>query len=232
MKMQYRPQLLIFDLDGTLAHTLPQLALAAQAVARALNIPVPDNETVSNFVGNGVTMLLARTIAGRKDVDLAQIPTELQQQARELFNKFYTAGLGENFMVYPGVAEGLARFKKLGILCAVATNKPETFARPLLGHMQLASSLDFILGGEVLPVRKPDPEPLFYVCRNLGVDPACALMVGDSVNDIQAGQNAGMPTAAFTYGYNGGHDVREFAPDYVFDHFPELSALIEELPAR
>ncbi len=231
MKLQHQPRLLIFDLDGTLAHTLPQLALAAQAVARALDIKVPDSRTVANFVGNGVTMLLARTIAGRMDVDLAQIPSDMQRQARELFNQFYTAGLSENFMVYPGVAEGLARFKELGLLCAVVTNKPESFARPLLGYMQLSCHLDFILGGEVLPVRKPDPEPLFYVCRQLGVDPACALMVGDSVNDIQAGQNAGMPTAAFTYGYNGGHDVREFAPDYVFDHFEQLTSLIESLSA-
>ncbi len=232
MILKQRPELLLFDLDGTLAHTVPQLALAAQQVARALKVKVPSVQEVSHYVGNGVTMLLARTLSGRFDVDLKDVDVNLQQQARQLFNQFYSEGLSRNFEVYPGVREGLERFRQARLLNAVVTNKPEVFAKPLLGFMGLAPFLDFILGGEVLPVRKPDPAPLLYVCSKLGVDPEAALMVGDSVNDIKAGQNAGIATVAFTYGYNGGHDVREFGPDYVFDSFVGLTSLIESLPER
>lgn len=230
--LQFRPELLIFDLDGTLAHTLPQLAKAAQQVAREMGLKVPLDQEVANYVGNGVTMLLARTIAGRKDVTTADVPEELQKQARALFNKIYSAGLSRDFVVYPGVKDGLRHFKEIGLKCAVVTNKPEIFAKPLLGFMGLTPYFDFILGGEVLDKRKPDPAPLFYVCDKLQVSAAHSLMVGDSVNDIKAGQNAGMPTAAFTYGYNGGNDVRGFAPDCVFDKFAGLTACIDALPPR
>lgn len=231
-QLSVRPSLIMFDLDGTLAHTLPQLALAAQQVAKALHIRVPTTEEVSTYVGNGVTMLLARTLAGRFDVTVNDVDSSLQKQARELFNRFYKEGLKENFAVYPHVTEGLQNFRDMGIKLAVVTNKPDMFARPLLGYMGLAPYFDLILGGEILDKRKPDPTPLYYVCDKLGVPYDRALMVGDSVNDIQAGHNAHIPVVAFTYGYNGGHDVRESNPAYVFDSFAQLTELIAGLPPQ
>ncbi len=230
--MHYRPELLLFDLDGTLAHTVPQLALAAQETAQALNIKAPSLDEVAHFVGNGVMMLLTRTIVGRFEAQITDVDPKLLQQARKIFNERYLQGLPRNFTVYPGVKTGLEHFNALGLKCAVVTNKPQMFAKPLLELMGLSSYFAYILGGEVLPVRKPDPKPLLYVCEKLQVKPEHALMVGDSVNDIKAGQNAAIPTVAFSYGYNGGHDVREFNPDYAFDSFDELTTLIDSLPPR
>ncbi len=231
MKLSCRPELMLFDLDGTLAHTVPQLALAAQQTARELQLTPPSLEAVAHFVGNGVMMLLTRTICGRFDVTLNDVDAALLARAREIFNQRYLAGLNANFSVYPGVKDGLEQFNRLGIKCAVVTNKPQMFATPLIRLMGLEPYFAYILGGEVLAVRKPDPAPLLYVCSKLQIAPEHALMVGDSVNDIQAGQRAGMATVAFSYGYNGGHDVREFKPDYALDAFAELTALIVNLPA-
>ena len=225
-KLQKRPVLMLFDLDGTLAHTLPQLGLATKAVAARLQLKVPSDDDMANYVGNGVTMLLARTIASRFDVDINSLDPALMQQARTLFNEEYLKVLDRDFIIYDGVKEGLQVFKDKGIKLAVVTNKPETFAKPLLNYMGLTPYFDFILGGEVLKERKPDPTPLFYVCGTLDEKPSDCIMVGDSANDILAGQKAKMVTVAFTYGYNCHKDVRESDPDYVFDSFKSLNSLI------
>lgn len=230
MKLSKKPQAILFDLDGTLAHTLPQLSIAASQVAQAMGIEPPSLSSMSNYVGNGVAMLLGRVILGRHDIDLKDIKPEELTKARELFSQFYTQGLDKNFEVYPGVKEGIIAFHDQGIKLGVVTNKPHSFALPLLSYMGLDQYMGCILGGEVLEQRKPDPAPLLYVCEQLGVKPEDALMVGDSINDVKAGQNANMPTVVFTYGYDGGYDVRTCCKaDYLFETFDELTSLINSL---
>ena len=231
MSLLTKPKAILFDLDGTLAHTLPQLSIAASEVAKEMGIEPPSLESMSNYVGNGVAMLLGRVILGRHDITLNDIRPEQLTKARELFAKYYTQGLDKNFEVYPGVKEGIESFYNQGIKLAVVTNKPHVFAVPLLAHMGLDKYMGCILGGEVLDKRKPDPAPLLHVCEQLGVAPEQALMVGDSINDVKAGQNAHMPTVVFTYGYDGGYDVRTCCKaDYLFDSFGELTELINSLP--
>lgn len=231
MALVKQPQAILFDLDGTLAHTLPQLSIAATKVAQEMGIEPPSLGSMSKYVGNGVAMLLGRVILGRHDISLNEIKPEQLTQARELFAKFYSAGLAENFEVYTGVVEGIKYFHKQGIKLGVVTNKPHVFAEPLIKFMGLEPYMDCVLGGEVLASRKPDPEPLFHVLNKLGVAPENALMVGDSINDVKAGQNAKVPTVVFTYGYDGGYDVRTCCKaDYIFDTFFELTALIKHLP--
>lgn len=231
MQLIKRPQAMLFDLDGTLAHTLPQLSVAACKVACSMNLPAPSQEQMASYVGNGVAMLLSRVIMGRHDITLDQVPAEKLQQARTLFAKYYSEGLHQDFEVYPHVKEGLELFSKMGIALGVVTNKPHVFAEPLLGYMGLAPYFRAILGGEVLDKRKPDPSPLFYVLDKMGVSAKHAVMVGDSLNDVKAGENAHMPTVAFTYGYNGGYDLHtDCHPDYLFNNFQQLIDLISSLP--
>ena len=232
MELQRRPQAMIFDLDGTLIHTLPQLSRAVCRVAHEMGLAEPDGKTMSEYVGNGVAMLLGRILVGRHDVDLKEIPEDKRDQARALFNKYYAEGLSQDFELYAGVKEGLEYFHSLGIKLLLVTNKPHIFAKPLMGHAGLAPLFSVILGGEVLDKRKPDPAPLFHVLEKVGIKPEDAVMVGDSINDVKAGENAHMPTVAFTYGYNGGYDLHTSChPDYLFDSFSELTALIKRLPA-
>ena len=221
------PKLIMFDLDGTLAHTLPQLTQAVCAVAQDLGFKVPSAEEVSCYVGNGMDLLLARAILGRKDITLAEVPAEQLAKARESFSRHYMAGLKENFEVYPGVLEGLQNFKRMGIKLAVVSNKPNKFVRPLMEYMGFWPYLDLAMGGEVLPKKKPDPMPLNYVLKRYGIEPHEAMMVGDSNNDIRAGKNAGVVTVALTYGYNGGQDLHEEHPDYLYDDFVSFAAQVE-----
>ncbi len=221
------PKLIMFDLDGTLAHTLPQLTQAVCAVAQDLGFKVPSTEEVSCYVGNGMDLLLARAILGRKDITLAEVPAEQLAKARESFSRHYMAGLKENFEVYPGVLEGLQNFKRMGIKLAVVSNKPNKFVRPLMEYMGFWPYLDLAMGGEVLPKKKPDPMPLNYVLKRYGIEPHEAMMVGDSNNDIRAGKNAGVVTVALTYGYNGGQDLHEEHPDYLYDDFVSFAAQVE-----
>ena len=186
-KLTVLPKALLFDLDGTLANTIPQLAIAASKSAVAIGLNPPSVETTKGFVGNGVNMLLARVIAGHFDVELKDVDPSLLKRARDVFNVEYTKGLDKDYNLYEGVKEGLEYFKSRGIKLAVVTNKPQMFALPLLSYMGIKDYFDFILGGEVIPERKPDPTPLYYVLDKLQVSKDDAVMVGDSNNDIEAG---------------------------------------------
>ena len=227
-KLTVLPKALLFDLDGTLANTIPQLAIAASKSAVAIGLNPPSVETTKGFVGNGVNMLLARVIAGRFDVELKDVDPSLLKRARDVFNVEYTKGLDKDYNLYEGVKDGLEYFKSRGIKLAVVTNKPQMFALPLLSYMGIKDYFAFILGGEVIPERKPDPTPLYYVLDKLQVSKDDAVMVGDSNNDIEAGNNANMTTVFFSYGYNR-KAPKELKFDYGFDSFNELTALIKSL---
>ena len=230
-KLTSLPQAMLFDLDGTLADTLVQLAKAACESARALGITPPSNETVKTYIGNGINMLLCRVIAGRHDVEQSEIDPVLLKRAREIFNEFYSQGLKRDFTVYEGVKEGLSYFRSLHIKLAVVTNKPQVFAVPLLKCMGIYDLFDYVLGGEVIPQRKPSPEPIFYVLDKLFVSNENAMMIGDSDNDIIAGLKAGVSTVFLTYGFSS-KDLRELAIDYRFDSFLKLNQLIKSLNKR
>ncbi|HIV55904.1 MAG TPA: HAD-IIIA family hydrolase [Candidatus Anaerobiospirillum stercoravium] len=223
--LEHLPQLIMFDLDGTLAHTLPQLTLALCQMAQELDLHVPTPHEVGLYVGNGMDLLLARTILGRSDATVAAVDPALLAWARKSFVRHYGAGLKHNFELYPDVLAGLKAFHEAGIKLAVVSNKPDQFVQPLMEYMGLKPYIDLALGGGKL-AHKPDPEPLNYVLTHFKVKPEQALMVGDSNNDIRAGKNAGVPTVALTYGYNGGQDLRKEEPEFLFDHFKDFSACV------
>lgn len=222
------PKALLFDLDGTLANTILQLAIAASKAAIALNIAPPSIEETKGYVGNGVNMLLARVIKGKFDIEQTDVDPVLLQKARAVFNQEYLKGLDKDYELYEGVTEGLEYFKSVGIKLAVVTNKPQMFAIPLLKCMGISKYFDYVLAGEVIDKRKPDPKPIFYTLEQLKVDKNSAWMIGDSDNDIIAANNAGITSVFFTYGYNRG-DSKNMHFDYKFDTFSQLTDLIKKL---
>lgn len=224
-----KKDLLLFDLDGTLAHTIEQLAIASKKVALAMGYFVPETKEIATYVGNGANLLLVRTLCHDINATLDSVSKDTLKLAREHFNKFYLDGIKDNYVIYPHVIEGLKHFKDLNIKLAVITNKPEIFALPLLKDMGVYDLFDFVLGGEVLDKKKPDPAPLLYVLDKLGGKIENSLMVGDSINDIKAGQNCNMETVGFSYGYNQGHDIKECNPTYAFDSFLDLIKLIDSM---
>jgi phosphoglycolate phosphatase len=115
------------------------------------------------------------------------------------------------------VVEGLAEMRAKGLRLACVTNKPQSFADPLLERFGLAQAFELIVGGDALPRRKPDPMPMLHVAQRFEIDPPEIVAIGDSLNDALAARAAGMPVFAVPYGYNEGRDVRTLDVDAVFD---------------
>lgn len=208
-------KLIIFDLDGTLIDSVPDLAMGVDRMLASFGAPPAGVDKVRTWVGNGSLVLVARAIAW------AKLPTELLTQAHERFLAEY-ACCHEGTCAYDGVTDGLNRLINQGFVLALCTNKPSCFLPKILANMGWMDTFACVLGGDDLPTKKPDPTPLLYICQHLHTDISQAVMVGDSVNDIQAGKNAGMSTLALTYGYNYGKPIADSHPDGVFDGFGDL----------
>ncbi len=228
----WRPRYLLFDLDGTLVDSAPDLAAAVNAALGDLGLPLRNEEQVRAWVGNGTRMLVQRAVAG--DMRGACDPG-LQERAFALFLEHYARTLCERTRPYPSVPETLQRLVDEGYLLACVTNKLARFTLPLLAHLGLARHFGAVISGDSAPAPKPDPSPLYSAAAALGAaDPpaACrehALMVGDSVTDVWAARAAGSVVICVRYGYNHGTDILEAGPDGVVDSLAELHELLHRI---
>lgn len=214
------PRLVIFDLDGTLLDSVPDLAAAVDSTLLAMGRPAAGVERVRDWVGNGAAVLLRRALAG--STEHAAVDDAL---AAEALQHFLVAYAGEHSLsrVYPGVIDLLQALRARGVLLALATNKPMRFVDALLAEKQLDGYFNWSLGGDSLPQQKPDPAPLNWIMSAAAVPPHATLFVGDSRNDIQAARAAGVKVVAVSYGYNHGRPVALENPDLLVD---SLDALI------
>ena len=218
-------ELLLFDLDGTLIDSVPQLHLAVDAAMTSCGLPSVTLEQVKTWIGNGADMLIKRAIARRYQLE-EMVDPELFAQARAAFDHYYRAGLDSDFCLYPDVPQTLQRLRDAGYRMAVVTNKPNLFVAPLLQQAGIDHFFDYLLGGDVLSTRKPDPAPLLHVCKQLQIAPERTLMIGDSRNDIDAARAAVICSVGLTYGYNHGEPIEETDPDWVMDKFSQLADLL------
>ena len=192
----------LFDLDGTLVDTAPDLHAALQETLAAFGHPPTDLELVRAFVGQGARRTIERALAHHGEaVDGPGLDARLEH-----FLAHYGAHIADASRVFPGVAETLAALAAENRPMACVTNKVEHLARRLLGAIGLP--FEVVIGGDSLAERKPHPLPLLEACRRLGADPGEALMIGDSITDVDAGRAAGIPVVCVRYGYHG-----EIAPD-------------------
>lgn len=213
-----QPEALLFDLDGTLIDSVPDLASAVDHTLKSADLPVAGEALVRGWVGNGARKLLARALehcCGRA------VEAELDRLL-PVFFEVYEQCCAEYTVAYAGVETALQQWHQAGIKLACVTNKPERFALKIIHHFAWAEWMPVVLGGDSLAQKKPSPEPLWEACRRLGVARTGAIMVGDSVNDVQAARAAGMPVIAVPYGYNYGSDIREAGPDLVVSQLDEL----------
>tara|TARA_R110002051_G_scaffold186292_1_gene255791 strand:- start:183185 stop:183862 length:678 start_codon:yes stop_codon:yes gene_type:complete len=213
------PKLVIFDLDGTLLDSVPDLAGAIDSMLLELGRPAAGIERVRDWVGNGSAVLVRRALAG--SIEHAGVDAEEAELAHRAFLQAYSAGHVLT-TIYPGVMAFLDTLKKQGIPMAVATNKPERFVAPLLEEKGMLGYFDWLVGGDTLPVQKPDPAALYWIMREAGVAAADTLFVGDSRNDVLAGQAAGVKVLAVSYGYNHGRPVSLENPDLLVDSLDVL----------
>jgi phosphoglycolate phosphatase len=229
-----RFQAAIVDLDGTMVDTLGDFEAALNRALRDLDLPPVTRALVERTVGKGsehlIRSVLAHQLALPEVKDQALVCAsrgieDLYQAAWLRYQHHYLAINGEFAAVYPGVVEGLQQLRELGLQLACLTNKPLSFASSLLQAKGLDHFFAHVFGGDSFERKKPDPLPLLKTCEALGVQPAQALMVGDSSNDAQAARAAGCPVVLVRYGYNHGEPVEGVDAD------AHVDALTDILPA-
>lgn len=221
------PQAVLFDLDGTLLDSVPDLSFAIDLMLDQLALPKAGEAKVRCWVGNGAAALIERALADA--CDSSNQAVALFDQARGLFFKAYEDNLSARSRVYPGVIEALKQLQQQSTPLALITNKPIEFTLPLLAHFGLDGFFIEVIGGDSLEHKKPHPLPLQYAAQTLNASIEHCLMVGDSRSDIQAAKAAGCPVLAVTYGYNHGCDIRDEKPDVVCDDLTQVFVSSEKV---
>lgn len=223
--MLRNPQAILFDLDGTLVDSAPDLAYSVDRMLTELGRSPAGETAVRHWVGNGAERLVKRALTGAMQ---DEPDAELFDRAYPLFLEIYAGHVMVDSRLFPGVEEGLKQLHHLGYPMACITNKPARFTEPLLEGLGIAALLGLQVSGDTLPVKKPDPRPLRYAAEFFKVPAECTLMVGDSRNDVQAARAAGAQIVCVPYGYNHGEDINEAGPDAVIDNLTQLVELLRQ----
>jgi len=210
---------LLLDLDGTLVHSVPDLAAALNRLMGARALAGFSHPETAAMVGDGVAKLVERAFAARGRTPDAGAVAE--------FSADYLLHAAVETRPYPGVANGLRALAEDGWRLGVCTNKPERAARALLAALELGSLFAVIGGGDSFPVRKPDPAHLLATLQAAGGDAAHAVMAGDHANDVAAARGAGVPCIFAAWGY-GLPAMAEGATAVARD-FDELAAIARRL---
>jgi len=219
----------LLDLDGTLVDSIPDLAAAANAMRVELGMAPLGLEVLTTFVGKGMDYLVRRTLAGSLDVDGLPVDDPGQRlfaRGNASLRRHYALLNGDMATVYDGVIEGLRAMQDQGLKLAVVTNKPTEFTGPLLTRVGLAAFFPVVVCGDTCARRKPDPDQVLHACQRLGVAPAQAVTIGDSMNDAQAGRSAGTRVLAVPYGYNEGQDVYALDVDGIVPRLTDAAQVI------
>ena len=214
-------KVIIFDLDGTLINSAPDLAVAVNHMLKYLGRETFSEKIIDGWVGNGALTLVKRALSGERIID-ESLEYDLVENALEIFLTYYADNLCNATVPYPHVNTTLSALREKAYRLAIVTNKPFAFVEPILHSLGLNDLFELILGGDSLPKKKPDPAPLLYVCEKLGVSVDECVMVGDSKNDILAANDCAMQSIAVTYGYNYGEDIGIYDPDLAIDDFGDL----------
>jgi phosphoglycolate phosphatase len=217
--LPHRPKAVAFDLDGTLVDSAPDLCGALNRLLKEHGRDPVAVDELRMMVGDGAAALIEKGFNARGG--------DVRVEAAKLLPRFiehYYGAIAELSRPFEGVSEALALLQSHGVKLGVCTNKPDQGARQLLDALDLNKYFEVIVGAET-PARKPDPRHLMAVLDALNVAPADAVMVGDSINDIDAARAAGVGSVAVTFGYTR-IPARELGASAAIDKFNELPALL------
>lgn len=215
----------IFDLDGTLADTSADLIAAANACFRELGHgplldPVADAPTA--FAGGRAMLRL-----GFSRLDSAWSESDVDGQYPFLL-EYYGANLDRQTVLYPGVETCLQALTDQGYALGICTNKPEGLSETLVRNLGIRPYFKALLGADTLPVRKPDPQHLWETITRSGGHRDSAVLIGDTVTDRKAAENAGVPCALVTFGPTG-RAVQDLSPEALLDHYDDLPDLVQRM---
>lgn len=212
---------LIFDLDGTLVDTAPDLMGATNHALSLIGRPAIGMDQVRHMVGHGARALIERGIAATGDsVDDVTV-TKMHAALLD----YYADHIADESVIFDGLLDVLHMARDAGLKLGVCTNKVEGLSHKLLRELKMADFFGAVVGGDTLPIMKPDPAPYREVARRLGVDASNTIMFGDSETDIRTAQNTGVPVIAVTFGYTP-HPVQTYNPTYVISHYDQAWEIV------
>ncbi|MBZ0164342.1 MAG: phosphoglycolate phosphatase [Notoacmeibacter sp.] len=209
---------IVFDLDGTLIDTAPDLLAALDHCLALADLPPADQRAIHRYLGLGARVMIEKAFAAAN----RRIGEQESAALLAAFLEHYTENIPGRSRPYPGVLEAMDRFSGAGYTLAICTNKHEARALRLMSALGLAPRFAAICGADTFAWRKPDPRHLTATIERAGGDPARALMIGDSRTDIDTARAAGLPVVAVDFGYTDEH-VSAFNPTRVISHFDELT---------
>lgn len=225
-------QLVMFDLDGTLIDTVPDISMALDKTMESMNFLPPGIQNCRGWVGNGSMRLIERALVAAHypneleagvslDSLIAKLDPKLRLKAQQLFFNHYDRCCEQQSQLYKGVRSSLEILSDAGVALACVTNKPGQFSARVLAGCDISHFFSFLVSGDTLAARKPDPIQLLHTMAHFGVSAEQSLMVGDSRNDIEAARAARVPVLCVDYGYNHGEKIDDSArpasqnPDWV-----------------
>jgi phosphoglycolate phosphatase len=213
---------LIFDLDGTLVDTAPDLTAATNHALSLIGRRSISESEARAIVGHGSRALIVRgcELTG-EPVDESTI-----KKLNVAFLDYYTDNIAGHSQIFPGLFDVLDQARRAGLKLGVCTNKVERLSHKLLAELKMADYFGAVVGGDTLPIMKPDPAPYREVAARLSVNAANTLMFGDSETDIRTAQNVSVPVIAVTFGYTP-HHVSTYNPTHIISHYDEAWKLIE-----
>ena len=209
-------RLIIFDLDGTLVDSKPDLTRSVNHVRNQFGLPSLTEEAIAGMIGDGAGMLVKRALGG-------SVSDERARAGLEEFLSYYREHMLDETRLYPGVAETLDALS--GCDLAVLTNKPWRFSCQILEGLGIYGRFTAVYGGNSFSGKKPDPVGVRQILSDTGAGPGATWMVGDSSVDVLTGRNAGVRTCGVTYGY-AAHTFEQHPPDVLIDRFGELMGVV------
>jgi phosphoglycolate phosphatase len=216
-----QPRAVLFDLDGTLSDSLPDIEWALNEARIEAGLTPATEGQVKSWVGGGAEVLVVRSL-GAKDASDPRVAPLLKT-----FLDHYEAHACDRSRLYPGVIDLLDRLEDRGIATAVTTNKPRSAARALLEGLEIVSRLDLVVTPDCCGSKKPDPLFLHFALEKLGVAPRDALVVGDGVPDVEAARGAGIKCVAILGGYGDPKDLRAAGADEYVASIAEFAKRFE-----
>lgn len=220
--------LVLFDLDGTLVETAPEITDAVNDTLRHFGWPEVDQTRVAHWIGHGTGELLVQAVAFASDVPAEQWrASERLAAIGALYDRFYAARCGTRSRLYPQAREAMAALRERGVSLALVTNKETRYTERVLAAHGLAPAFRRVICGDTLATRKPEPAGIDACLREFGVPASRALYVGDSALDAETARRAGVAVWLLPHGYNQGRDVADAQPDRVLQGFAELRAAFE-----
>lgn len=220
------PLTIVFDLDGTLIDTAPDLVRATNHVLAGIDLKPVTFDKLRNWVGFGARRMI---LEGLEDAGLQLEGPEVDRLLAD-FLAFYEAHIAVDSKPFPNAVAALDRLHAAGHSIAICTNKSEALAKKLMQELGLATRFAAITGRDTFSVHKPDPAHLTGTIEHAGGTPRDAIMVGDSITDIATAKAAEIPVVAVTHGYSH-QPVQELGADAIIEHFDELDCAIQGIRA-